>query len=198
LNFLAHIYLSGENEGILLGNFIADAIKGKKVDLYTGDVHTGIRLHRFIDDFTDTHSIVRRTTARLRSEFGKFSPVVADVFYDHYLAANWLEFHEMDLKTFCDKIYDKLLLLKDEMPKETQIMLPYMIQNNWLLNYAEAEGVNRALQGLSRRTVQGSRMEFGMNELLKNYDLYKQDFFEFFPLLIAASENFIHANQKHH
>ena len=29
MNFLAHIYLSGENENIKIGNFIADAVKGK-------------------------------------------------------------------------------------------------------------------------------------------------------------------------
>ncbi len=191
MNYLAHIFLSGDNNDILLGNFIADSVKGKQYENYSGDVRLGIWLHRFIDDFTDKHPIVRLSTARLRTNFGKFAPVVADVFYDHFLAANWNRFHSSPLEEYCQRIYFYLERMKPEMPKETQIMLPYMIQYNWLLNYAHAEGVNRALQGLSRRTVSGSGMEHGMDELIKNYDAYQQEFLDFFPLLITEAEQFI-------
>lgn len=34
MNFLAHIYLSGNDEMVQIGNFIADGIKGKRYETY--------------------------------------------------------------------------------------------------------------------------------------------------------------------
>ena len=65
MNFLAHIYLSGEDQGITIGNFIADGIKGKKYLSYSEDMQKGILLHRSIDSFTDQHPVVRQSTKRL-------------------------------------------------------------------------------------------------------------------------------------
>ena len=62
MNFLAHIYLSGDNEMIAIGNFIADGIRGKQYKKFQKDIKTGILLHRQIDTFTDAHPIVRQST----------------------------------------------------------------------------------------------------------------------------------------
>lgn len=191
MNYLAHLFLSGSDRNLLIGNFIADAVKGNKLLLYPKEIQKGIRLHRFIDDFTDKHAIVRQTTARLRSNFGKFSPVVADIYYDHFLAANWNEYHPQPLVNYTAEVYEILEQHTDLFPREVNIMLPYMIRYNWLLNYANPEGVDRALQGLSRRTVEGSGMEHGARELLHNYEAYKADFLAFFPLMIAAVSDFL-------
>ena len=102
MNFLAHLYLSGEEEPVLLGNFMADFVKGNpEARLRTilppevvasgifPELIRGIQLHRHIDHFTDTHPIVERTKARLRPEFRKYAGVISDMFYDHFLAAEW-------------------------------------------------------------------------------------------------------------
>ena len=97
MNFLAHIYLSGEDEGITIGNFIADGIKGKKYLSYPASIQKGILLHRGIDSFTDSHPTVRQSTARLHENYGHYSGVIVDILYDHFLAKNWEEYHEQDL-----------------------------------------------------------------------------------------------------
>ena len=60
MNFLAHIYLSGDNDLITIGNFMADGIKGKRYLKFPPDIQKGIILHRAIDTFTDAHPIVKK------------------------------------------------------------------------------------------------------------------------------------------
>ena len=84
MNYLAHIYLSNEEEEITLGNFIADGVKGKKYIQFPSGIQQGILLHRAIDSFTDTHPIVRKSTKRLHKKYGHYSGVIVDILYDHF------------------------------------------------------------------------------------------------------------------
>jgi acyl carrier protein phosphodiesterase len=71
MNYLAHFYLSGENENILLGNYIGDSVKGKDYLKYPAEIAKGILLHREIDTFTDKNEIFRITTSRLQPRYKK-------------------------------------------------------------------------------------------------------------------------------
>ncbi|RZK26682.1 MAG: DUF479 domain-containing protein, partial [Hymenobacter sp.] len=111
MNFLAHLYLAGPEAaaptyaGHLLGQFIADSVPGRQLAGYQPEVQAGIRMHRAIDTFTDQHPVVRRSTARLRAAgAGKYAGVVADVFYDHFLAANFQEFSAESLPAFTQRV----------------------------------------------------------------------------------------------
>ena len=90
MNFLAHIYLSGDDPNIQLGNFIGDFVKGRNlVEQFGHEIAKGIELHRAIDEFTDKHPIVKLSKVRLREKYRHYAPVIVDIFYDHYLAKNW-------------------------------------------------------------------------------------------------------------
>jgi acyl carrier protein phosphodiesterase len=65
MNFLAHIYLSGSEHEILIGNFIADSIRGKQFDAYQNSIQQGILLHREIDEYTDSHPVVLECVEKL-------------------------------------------------------------------------------------------------------------------------------------
>ncbi|MEO1010789.1 MAG: ACP phosphodiesterase, partial [Bacteroidota bacterium] len=108
MNFLAHIYLSFGNEGITLGNFIADRIKGNKYDHLPQMVQKGIRLHREIDTYTDTHPIPRKSSKRLHKNYSHYSRVIVDIYYDHFLAKNWERYSDIPLPIFTDRFYDLL------------------------------------------------------------------------------------------
>jgi acyl carrier protein phosphodiesterase len=106
MNFLAHIYLSGDDPEVQLGNFMADAVKGNQYTQYELGIQRGIKLHRFIDSYTDTHPVFRRSKSRLHGkQFGHYTGVIMDMFYDHFLAANWREFHHQPLEVFTDNFY---------------------------------------------------------------------------------------------
>jgi acyl carrier protein phosphodiesterase len=192
MNFLAHLYLAGLDATApayadhLLGQFIADSVPGRQLVGYLPEVQAGIRMHRAIDTFTDQHPVVRRTTARLREAgSGKYAGVVADMFYDHFLAVNFSEFSSESLSDFTQRVYGVLAGRAVEFPAPVQRFFPYLVQQNWLLGYTEIEGIARALQGLSRRASPGSGMETAADELRRNYAAYEADFRVFFPELLA-------------
>ncbi|MBC5991744.1 acyl carrier protein phosphodiesterase [Pontibacter cellulosilyticus] len=188
MNFLAHAYLSGDNPKLLLGNFIADTVKGKQVELYTTEVAKGIKLHRLIDTYTDTHEIVAQTKARLRPQFRKFAPVIADIFYDHFLASRFELYADEPLVHYSEKVYSIVRESLHLLPERMKYTFDHMQRHNWLLGYAELEGIGRALTGMSRRASFVSGMETAVYELEENYTLYAGEFEEFFPDLVKYVE----------
>lgn len=183
MNYLAHIYLSGTDHELLLGNFIADAVKGRQAERYEPGVAKGIYLHRLIDTFTDTHPVVAETKARLRPKYRKFSPVVADMYFDHFLARNFEQYAREPLPDFVQRAYTLIGQHYGLLPAPVQHMFTYMRRQNWLESYAELEGIGQALAGMSRRTSFVSGMETAAGELEEQYDLYLADFQAFFPEL---------------
>jgi acyl carrier protein phosphodiesterase len=158
MNYLAHIYLSGDNELVTIGNFAADGIKGKSYRKYSKDMQIGILLHREIDTFTDAHKTVRKSTKRLHKKYSHYSGVIVDILYDHFLAKNWERYSDIPLDTYCEAFYDSLKDNFDLLPERTQRMMPYMIADNWLLNYASIEGIQKVLEGMNRRTKNRSKI----------------------------------------
>ena len=183
MNFLAHSFLSGTNEELLVGNFIADSVKGRQKELFTPGIIKGIDLHRGIDTYTDSHPIVRQTKERLRPGYGKFAGVIADMFYDHFLAANFTDYSTVPLFDFSQYVYATVTKYHAYLPDRVQYFLPHMIEHNWLHNYRLITGIKSSLTGLSRRTVFASNMATSTDELENNYGQYKNDFENFFPQL---------------
>jgi acyl carrier protein phosphodiesterase len=192
MNFLAHIYLSRDRPEIMIGNFIGDFVKGRNLkDRFQPEIVTGIELHRAIDEFTDTHPTVTLSKNRLRPNYRHYAPVIADVFYDHFLAANWSIYHPLPLADFAKNTYDTLNQFREVLPPDAQRMLPYMVSGNWLLNYSKVEGIQRALTGMSRRTKFDSKMDESVNDLIRSYDAFGSEFASFFPELEAHADSFL-------
>ncbi|MEQ9303153.1 MAG: ACP phosphodiesterase, partial [Marinoscillum sp.] len=152
MNFLAHLYLSGDDEELLVGNFIGDFVKGSQMEQYPERVQKGNRLHRSIDYFTDNHEVVLESKIRLREKFRHYAPVIVDVYYDHFLAKDWLKFSSTPLKKYTEDFYQTMDGYYDILPKGVIHMLSFMARDNWLYNYQFIEGINKALTGMSRRT----------------------------------------------
>ena len=188
MNYLAHAYLSGEDEEILIGNFIADAVKGKAVNDYSDNIRRGIILHRFIDEFTDNHPMHKASRSKLHKRYSHYSGVLVDIYYDHFLAKNWLEYSDTPLNDYTSWLYASLENNKAILPERINYMLQYMIPQNWLLNYAHLKGIDRVLKGMSNRTKFDSQMEHGVEELELYYAEFEHEFTEFFPELIDFTE----------
>ena len=143
MNFLAHIYLSNENEHIKIGNFIADAIKGSNYNHLPEDIQKGIKLHREIDSFTDAHKIVRKSKRRLHERYNHYDGVIIDILYDHYLAKNWANYNQIPLKEYTQDFYTILTNNYELLPDKIKNLMPYMIQDDWLYNYSNLDGIER-------------------------------------------------------
>ena len=187
MNFLAHIYLSGESEQLMIGNFIGDFLRGVKWREYDEEIQKGIRLHRSIDLFTDNHDVVMISKKRLWDKYRHFSGVIVDIYYDHFLAKNWSDFSDTPLNLYVDNFYSMINSHSAILPEKVNHMLPYMMDKNWLLNYANFEGIQEVMNGMSRRTKHDSKMEESVIDLKEDYEGFREDFYAFFPEL----QNFV-------
>lgn len=185
MNFLAHLYLSFDQEQILIGNFIADFVKGKEFEKYSPEIQKGIILHRKIDFFTDQHPIVKQSVKRLQSTQGRYASVLMDVFYDYFLAKNWKNYHIEELDFFAQNTYLSFQKNQEFLPEKLQKILPLMIQNNWLVNYANFEGIDKSLKSLAKRATFESQILNALQDFQNNIEDYAQDFAIFFPDLIG-------------
>lgn len=185
MNFLSHIYLSGNSEGLLIGNFIADSVKGSAFLDFPPEVQKGILLHRKIDTYTDAHQIVELSKVRLREKYKKYASVIVDIYYDHFLAANWGDYSEISLDDYTQKVYRIINQHKHTFPHKSQLFTKYMLEYNILSAYARMEGIERVLQGMSRRATFESGMELAIHDLKEHYELFEKEFKSFFPELQA-------------
>lgn len=190
MNYLAHLYLSGEQEHLMIGNFIADHVKGKQIELINDSILKGIMMHRAIDEFTDSHPVVLQTKERLRPTQGKYSPVIADVFMDHFLACDFENYSSTSLPQFAKNTYQLLKENEAQLPDRTRHMLKYMERDNWLTAYSTLQGMDMILKQMSRRVNFPSDMENAAADLERDYILYKSDYDIFFPELQEFCKKF--------
>jgi len=188
MNYLSHIYLSGESEEIKLGNFIGDFVKGQQFLKYPPNVAKGILIHRQIDSFTDSHRIVNECIVKLRPGFGKHSGIVIDIFLDHFLAANWPQYSFEKLPSFTRRFHAVLLSNFFQLPSQVKMVLPFLIQNKRLQSYASFQGIEKTLQIMVQRTSLPSETEFAIKILEDEYQFFNQAFDEFFPEIINFVE----------
>ena len=180
MNFLAHIHLSGEKELIKIGDFMADGVRGKQYENFPPAIQKGILLHRAIDTFTDAHPIFRQSTKKLHSRYHHYAGVIVDMYYDHFLAKNWSNYHPENLDLYANTFYQSLLDNHTILTTKTQNLLPYMMEYNWLVSYQSISGLERILSQMDHRTKNQSLMRFATEELITYYDEFETEFSLFY------------------
>ncbi|MGL2963351.1 ACP phosphodiesterase [Flavobacterium sp. RSB2_4_14] len=184
MNFLAHIYLSGDNDLLKIGNFMADSIHGNKFNDYPDEIRKGILLHRSIDSFTDMHPIYRQSKHRLHEKYGHYSGVIMDIFYDHFLAKNWKTYSDVTLEDYAQRFYKLLQDNYELLTDKGKGMLPYMLGRNWLVSYATIEGLEMIMFQMDHRTKNRVAMHESIVELKQFYTEFEHEFTLFFEELI--------------
>ncbi|MGJ8761630.1 MAG: ACP phosphodiesterase [Polaribacter sp.] len=190
MNFLAHLYLSQNNTNIMIGNFIADHIRGNNYLSFSKEIQQGIFLHREIDTYTDAHEVVRKSKRRLHERYRHYDGVIIDIFYDYFLAKNWADYSDIPLETYTKDVYDLFSSISDDLPVKSQNFIKYMIEYNILFNYQYKDGIAKVLNGMNTRTKGKSQMNLAIEDLRLLEDELQDDFTLFFKDLIA------HTNQK--
>ncbi len=188
MNYLSHIYLSGESEEIKLGNFIGDFVKGQQFLKYPPDIAKGILLHRQIDSFTDSHPVIRECNVKLRPGFGKHSGIVIDIFMDHFLAVNWHHYSFEKLSFFSKRFHAVLLSNFFQLPAQVKMFIPFLIQNKRLQSYSSFEGIEKTLRIMVQHTSLPAETEFAIKILEDEYSFFNNAFHRFFPEIIHFIE----------
>ena len=184
MNYLAHLYLAEDSPESLLGNLLGDFVKGRDIELYSDEIKKGIKFHRNVDLYTDSHPIFRDSKRLISPVNRRYAGLLIDVFYDHFLAKNWLDFSLVNLKEFVLKVYGVLQAYEAILPEKLKGLLPHIIQRNLLMSYAEISGIDAALKRLSLRVKRENNIGIASEELINNYRQLELNFNKFFPELI--------------
>jgi acyl carrier protein phosphodiesterase len=185
MNYLGHLVLSGNDKNILLGNFLGDHVSNKTIDQYSSAIQKGIQLHREIDLFTDSHPISRELRAMLFDKYRHRSRVILDLFYDHFLAADFHDFQIVSLFEYVIKVSDILHKQLHFMPDSAKHYFMAMRKHGWLEDYASIDCIRLVLNQMSRRKntdLMGSSVD-----VLKKY----------YPFFRVQSHAFLHDAINH-
>ena len=193
MNFLAHLHLADPEPGLMLGGIVADFAKPAELATLPPEVQDGVRLHRLIDSFTDSHPIVRGSVARISAEYHWFSGIIIDIYYDHILAREWARYSLETLPSFAGRAYTALETLLPYAPAEAAGFIRWMIDDNRLVRYGTLDGIEDTLARLSRRIVKRMpkntiRLEDAMPLLHDKDARLVSDFHAFYPELTAFAE----------
>lgn len=188
LNYLAHIFLSGNNLRVQVGNFIGDFVKGSKLDDYPDSIRKGIRLHRLIDSYTDSHEVVVGAKAFIRPAFGRYSGIVLDMYFDYFLAVNIHRYAGHSLRFYATRFYLAALLNYAYLPIRVRSFIFHFISTNRLMQYRTLEGLRFSLEIMSRRKVPAIDPGKTISFLEENKGEIERRFLQFFPDLMAFVE----------
>jgi acyl carrier protein phosphodiesterase len=189
LNYLAHTVLSFNKPELIVGNFIADSLQGNRFEGLTEGIIKGVTLHRKIDSYTDSHPVYLTSKYRFRNDFDKYSGVLMDIIYDHFLAKNFKLYSTVSLQQHADHIY-KLLKEQDEyLPEPAKRFYSYMTERNILFHYASIEGIETVLTHLSHRIRHRYELANAIPLLKEHYKDLEEEFFIFFDDLLSFCKN---------
>lgn len=188
MNFLAHTYLSGCNEEIIVGNFMGDYVKGRNYMNFPEQVKKGILVHRDIDTFTDMHMITKSSKLLVAPKYQKYAGIVIDIFYDHFLASLWDNYSTLPLHEFVNRTYDLLKRNYKVLPESIKNWFPTFLENNWMMAYTTIDGIELVLDRMSENTSLPNHAAYAVEVLSDQYETFQDNFLEFFPTIVGFIE----------
>jgi acyl carrier protein phosphodiesterase len=185
MNYLAHMLCSNDSPSSMLGNFLADFVKGDVEGRFPCEVVEGIRHHRKLDFFTDTHEDFCSSRRLISSPRRRYAGIIIDVLYDHFLATNWDRYCSTPLDEFVGHVYENLGRHRVEIPYPVPLVIEKMVREDWLQSYGTADGIDQTLKRISRRLRHENPMATAIEELEQNHDCLRYHFLSFFPQVLA-------------
>jgi len=189
VNYLAHLLLADQTAESLIGNLAGDFVKGRIADHVPPGIAAGIRHHRRVDAFTDSHPSVAAFRRVLIPEHGHYARVIADVFFDHFLAIDFTRYSSEPLDGFLRRVYAEIDPHIDELPGRLRVVYPRMRDGGWLESYQSLEGIRLALGGISHRLSRRPELAPAVRFLEDRETRVELErlFHEFFPEVMALS-----------
>jgi len=197
MNFLAHLLLAENSDASRIGNLLGDFARGSIDELaktYPPELVRGIRMHRAVDSYTDSHQIFKRARNLLAAERRRFAGIIVDIFFDHYLSCHWLDYCDQPLDRFIREVYHTIDAHPEWRTERFARIYPSMKQENWLMAYSSLEGIALTLKRVSTRSHRVTKIAEGTQDLHENYQEFERCFRDFMPDLQTYVEHW----KKHH
>ncbi|HEX5555627.1 MAG TPA: ACP phosphodiesterase [Chitinophagaceae bacterium] len=196
MNFLAHAYLSFGKPGLLVGNLIADFVRGNRQYGFDPAIQAGIRLHRAIDQFTDNHEATHRAKKLMATATGRYSGVFTDVIYDHFLACDPAYFSGNALFVFAHKTYQTLDQYQGIFPERFQQIFPYMEEYDWLYGYRLMENIAHSFTGIYHRAKFLPESDKAFIAFERCYEELRSCYHSFMPEVTRFAREYLSRSSK--
>jgi acyl carrier protein phosphodiesterase len=190
MNHLAHLLLAGDSAESLIGNLSGDFVKGPLGDRFPPAIRDGIAQHRRIDAFTDSHPSVAAFRRVLTPEHGHYARVIADMFFDHFLACRFEEYAGETLDAFLVRTFATIDPYAHTLPGLLRVVYPRIRDEQWLQSYREVEGIRYALSNISRRFSRKPQLATAARHLVDSRAELEGRFEEFMPEVIAFAKGY--------
>ena len=187
MNYLAHLFLTQQDEQLTLGNFLADMLRKSEIEALPDEVQEGVMVHKKIDAYTDAHPLSREVADLLRPRHGKYAPVVVDLLYDYILGSHWQTFSDAGTAEFCEHIYAMLSKNFPNVPTRLQPRVRSMVSHRWLHGSFTAEGFRYTLQRMDERARFPSKFVEAMDDYDRHQDQMDTAFCKFFVEIMAEA-----------
>ncbi|HUW70601.1 MAG TPA: ACP phosphodiesterase [bacterium] len=199
MNLLAHAILAYhtllDTEGQeRTGAVMADFFTGQRLADYPAGIQMGIRQHRDIDAFTDSHpAFVRCRKAIAEAGAPRFTAgILADIFWDHALASEWKTWGEplcgLDLEAFSMTYYESLGQTRALHSPSLAQAYPWIVRMSWFTAWARSDGIERTLAGLSRYMSGSVDLASSIVIMAELDQPIRHDFSDFWPDLVRFAE----------
>jgi len=186
VNYLAHIFLSGPDRKVQVGNFIGDAVKGNSYNDYPPAFRRGILLHRAIDAFTDNDPEVREAVRALKPRFGRYSGALLDIFFDYLLASRFREYAGVGLRRFTRRFYLAMIRYRRWLPPRIRGIMWHFIGTGRLGKYATPQGIRESLEIM----VRYHRMDISPGEAVRYLVEHEPELRAVFESFLARVKEF--------
>ncbi|TPG64201.1 ACP phosphodiesterase [Ewingella americana] len=188
MNFLAHLHLASLANSSLLGNLLADFVRGNPEGLYSDTIVSGIRMHRRVDVMTDSLPEVKIARSYFREEFRRVAPITLDVMWDHFLSRHWdMLVPNISLEEFIGHCQLEIEPQLPHMPERFQNLNAWLWPDRWMQRYAALPFISQVLKGMASRRPKLSALSGSFHDLELNYDALEQLFWQFYPQMMQQA-----------
>ncbi|TEW53955.1 DUF479 domain-containing protein [Psychromonas sp. RZ22] len=200
MNYLAHLHVADHTDTSFSGNFLGDFVKGDPDKQFPAEIVQGIRLHRYVDSFTDKHPQVLSAKLLFPKVLRRYAPIALDMFWDHCLALHWNKFHHLSLADFCQLSEQKIILETQSeqvhLPERFTRINTWVWQDKWLESYQGMDNIEYALKRMATRSERMAPLAETGKILSENYTHLSDLFFELYAHVLRVSEAFVLEYEK--
>lgn len=192
MNFLAHLHLASLANSSLLGNLLADFVRGSPDADYSPEIASGIMLHRRIDRITDSLDLVKQARKLFCDRHYRVSPIALDVLWDHFLSLHWSRVEtRIALSDFIQQAQDAIIPQLASTPEGFQRINQYLWKERWLERYAELPFIDSTLKNMAARRPRLQALSNCIQDIEQNYVQFEAIFLQFYPQMmkLAAAKN---------
>lgn len=189
MNYLGHLFFSGNDKELMLSNLFGDFVKGRDLSAFRPKTQEGIMLHRSIDSFIDTHPAVLELFHVLYPQLPKVAGIAVDLYFDHLLSKNWKQYSKEKLDDFLAAFYGSIDLSSDEFSDSFKSMITHLVKVNWISYYPTLDGLDKACRGVSSRISFPNELKNGVKVFSEHeekistvFEVYMKDAMDYFNI----------------